>query len=113
MRSRETLTQPVTIPRWKYHLGHAGTAVAVAYVALAFGVPLLGATLLGAVGWPLVHETYDLRKGGNWPDAVADLVQHQPPWVIYFLHTGDPAIALLTALVIAVLYVATLRWSRP
>jgi len=113
VRRRDALVHPVTIPRWKYHLGHAGTAVAVAYVALAFGVPLLWATLLGGVGWPAIHETHDLSKGGTWRDTVADFIQHQPVWVMYFLRTGDPAVALLIGLTVGALYVATLPWSRP
>lgn len=111
------LTRAVGIPRWKYHLGHASVAAGVAFVALAFGAPLVWATALGAVGWALVHEALDALRAGPslaaWRDHIADLIQHQPVWVVYFLGTGETLIAALVAALIGLLYRATLPWSRP
>jgi hypothetical protein len=112
------LTQPITIPRWKYHLGHTLTAAVVAFLALSFGASLLSATLLGTLAWPLLHESVLERifyRDAPFPmtDHVADFIQHQPLWIVYFLRGGEPLLAVVAATVIGVLYWTTLDWGMP
>lgn len=114
MRRRRRLGDLITIPRWKHHLGHAGAATAVAFVALVFGASLLLATALGTVAWPVLHEGLQaLATGPKWRDHITDFVQHQPLWVVYFLYTGELLVAGAVAAAIALLYRVTLPWSRP
>lgn len=112
------LTKPITIPRWKYHLGHTLTAAVVAFLALTFGATPLVATVMGTLVWPLLHESVLERifhRGAPFPmtDHVADFIQHQPLWVVYFLRVDQPLLAMGTATLIAVLYWTTLDWGMP
>ena len=111
------LTRPVTIPRWKHHAGHTLTAGIVAFTALGFNAPFLLATLLGTVAWPLLHEFLERffypGSTAGFGDHVADVLQHQPLWVVYFLRAGEPAVAVAIAALIGVLYWTTLDWCEP
>ena len=113
----EKLTRPITIPRWKHHAGHTLTAAVVAFIALNFNATLLAATVIGTVVWPLLHESLEgffyPNSRSPMTDHVADVLQHQPLWIVYLLRTGEPVLALGIAALLGVLYWKTLDWAVP
>lgn len=112
------LTDPVSVPRFVWHLGHA--AQAVAYTALLHawvGLPLLWATVLGAsvVGMlaeGLQHGLEGTRTERDWQDRFADWWDYQLAWLIYAGSQGWVS-GVVFALVWLVVYLVTLIWRRP
>lgn len=113
--------ETVGLPRWKYHIGHAGTgaglAALLASIQLCLGHPVnwslsLG---LGSVGLPLLKEAYDFQKNPTTEkalDGVADLVQYQLlAWPLAFLSQRQPVAALESVIAFLALYLITLPWS--
>jgi len=115
------LTQPVSIPRWTYRLGHSGTAGSIGFLlSLVFGWAASVALVVACAGYIAGKEGWDLwqhyrhrdDRTVTWRDFAADSTDVLV-WVPLWWLTVNPGVGLMALLLWGAAAWLTMPWSRP